>query len=319
VSLCLYALENPFVECRHPQAEALRVYGRMWIQRVGLVKTPAELERFDAALYWQLIAEAYPEAPWEILSLAHDWSCWGFYLDDFDDSSEASSQPGALRVFFEGIQAVLRSAPISAGAPLLLQVVDNIWQRMYFYSSSEWRSRFATTLGESLAAYQWEAQNRLTQHIPGVAEYMDYRRKTGGWRTLVLLVDLAIGHTLPEQYYCNPALQRLLDTANNIICWSNDLFSFEKEQAVGEIHNLIPVVQAANQCSVGEAMQTIVGWHNQEVQRWKVLVQQMPHWSLSPREAYHVQRYIQFCEHYMYANHVWSQTSGRYHRRAVAS
>jgi hypothetical protein len=312
VSSSPYALENPFAPVLHPQAEALRVYGRTWIQRVGVVQTAAELERFDDALYWQLIAAAYPKAPWDMLTLAHDWSCWGFYFDDFDDSSEAAFQPGTLRHLFEQILTVLHDQPLQADAPLFLRMVADIWQRMHLHSSSEWRHRFIKTLADSLSAYQWEARNRAAHQIPTVAEYMEYRRKTGGWRTLVLLVDLTNGHTLSERDYINPALQELLDTANNVICWANDLFSFEKEQAVGEIHNLVQVVQADRQCGLGEAIETIVGWHNQEVQRWQQLKYHLPRRRWDFVQAQHLQAYLQFSEHYMYANHVWSQVSGRY-------
>ncbi len=309
----LRALECPFAKVQHPQAEALQVYGRTWAQRVGLVRTATELERFDAAFYWRLIAEAYPTAPWDILTIAHDWSCWGFYLDDFDDASTAATQPAALRQLFAQILATLRDAPLPDDPPLFLYVLKDIWQRMRLHSSDEWRSRFIRTLAESLSAYQWEAENRINHRVPSVVEYMDYRRKTGGWRTLVLLVDLALGQTLPERIYSNPALQYRLDTANNIICWANDLFSFEKEYAIGDIHNLVCVTQANHHCTIDAATQMIVGWHNQQVHLWQHLMKQKPHWSWRPRESRHVQAYLAFSEHYMYANHIWSQTSGRYH------
>lgn len=308
----LRALENPFVEVLHPQAEKLQLYGRTWAQRVGLVRTAAELERFDAALYWRLIAEAYPTAPWDILTIAHDWSCWGFSLDDFDDASAIASQPEALRHLCAQILAILHDAPAPDDPPLFLRILQDVWQRMHRYSSNEWRSRFTRTLAESLSAYQWEAQNRVGQRVPPVAEYMDYRRKTGGWRTLVLLVDLVLGQTLPERIYSNPSLQRLLDTANNIICWANDLFSFEKEYAIGEVHNLVCVTQASHDCAIDAATQMIVGWHNQEVRLWKHLMKHQSRWSWRPRDARHVQAYLTFSENYMHANHVWSQVTGRY-------
>ncbi len=312
MSVSLLALENPFVGALHPQAEALRDYGRAWVQRVGLVQTAEELARFDAALYWQLIAAAYPEAPWEVLTIAHDWSCWGFFMDDFDDASEAAAQPTTLQHFFAQVLAILQGAPRCEQRSPLLHMVEDIWKRIHRFSSREWRHRFFNTLSESFAAYQWEAHNRISQHIPSVAEYVEYRRKTGGWRTLVLLVDLAVGRTLSEGTYTNPALQRLLDAANNAICWANDLFSFEKERKTGDVHNLISVTEAAYHCTTETAIEMIVGWHNQEVQRWQHLAKQVPRWGWRLNERKHVQAYIAFSQHYLYANHTWSQVTGRY-------
>ncbi len=308
----LLALETPTQGIVHPQVEELREYGRAWIQRVGLVQTAAELARFEAARYWQLIAQGYPEIPWEILTIAHDWSCWGFFLDDFDDASAAATQPDTLQRFFAQILAILYDAPLLSEPPLLLQVGEDIWRRMHRYSSSAWRHRFASTMSESLAAYQWEAQNRVSRRIPSLVEYIEYRRKTSGWGTLVLINDLALSRTLSEGTYSNPVLQRLLDTANNAMCWANDLFSFEKEHASGDVHNLVTVTQAEYQCSIEAAIKRIVGWHNQEMQRWQYLVRQLPRWSWRPHEIKHVQAYATFSKHYLRANYAWSQVTGRY-------
>ncbi len=307
------ALESPFVEALHPKATDLQVYARAWAQRMGLVRTPAELARFEAARYWQLIAGAYPNVPWEILTIAHDWNCWGFFLDDFDDASDAAAQPQTLRSLFAQVIAILQDAPMPGNLPPFLHALQDVWQRVHKYSSATWRRRFVRTLADGFDAYQWEARNRLKGRTPPVSEYMAYRRQTGGWMTDVLLVDLALGRTLSERVYTHPALQQLLDTANNVICWANDLFSFEKERAIGEVHNLVHIVQTEYHCTTEAAIQTISNWHNQEVQRWQQLVKQMPRWGR--RESRHVQAYITFCEHFMRSNHAWSQVTGRYQSR----
>ncbi len=307
-------LENPFAEALHPKAADLEAYARAWVQRMGLVRTPAELERFEAARYWYLVAGNFPQAPWDVLTIAHDWSCWGFFLDDFDDASAAAAQPQTLHHLFAQVLAILQDTSAAPGAPSpLLGALQDVWKRIHRHSSAAWRRRFVRALVESFSAYQWEARNRFSQRIPAVVEYLDYRRKTSGWRTLALLVDLTLGRTLSERVYSSPAFQQLLDTANNVICWSNDLFSFEKERAIGEVHNLVHIVQTEYRCTIEAAMQMIGTWHNQEVRRWQHLVAQMPRFLL--REARHIRAYIAFSEHSMRSNHVWSQVTGRYQPR----
>lgn len=311
----LVAMKRPFVGTLHPQAEALRLYGRAWIQQVGLVQSTADLAHFDAALYWQLVAEVYPTAPWEVLTLAHDWSCWGFYVDDFDDSSHAAHQPEALQSFFKQVLAVLRDQTLPSDPPLLLRVLWDIWQRMCRHSDSVWQQRFHATLAESLAAWKWEAQNRVAQHIPSVQDYLVQRRKTSGWLTLALFVDLAQGRTLPEYLYQWPPLRQLLDSANNVICWSNDFYSYAKERVFGEVNNLIPVIQAAYHCNEKEAIQQVVTWHNdalRECSQWGHLIESF---SLSePGDSDHLQTYFAFCKHAIAGNDAWTQISGRYQR-----
>ncbi len=309
----VFPLENPPGGEIHPLAEKLHAYGHEWVQRFGLAQTEADLSRFEAARYWQLVAATYPQAPWDILTIVHDWSCWGFFLDDYDDTGAAAAQPATLRRFFNQLLAVLQDAAPARDLPPLLRVLADVWERMAHHSSRIWRQRFTHTLIESFSAYEWEARNRADHRIPGVAEYLSYRRKTSGWKTLALLVDLSIGHTLPERIYASSEFQAPLEAANNVICWANDLFSYEKESADGDIHNLVQIVQAERHCTLEAAIQTIADWHNQEIQRWRHLVKHLPRqWRWWPPDARLVHAYMQFSQHSMYANHVWSQASGRY-------
>lgn len=304
------ALHYPFADELHPQAEDLKHHARNWVQRMGLVHTDAELERFEAAQYWRLIAGAYPTVPWDILTIAHDWNCWGFFLDDIDDASQAASQPTTLRRLFAQIQAILNNAPPEGALPPFLEALCDVWQRIRALSSRRWQRRFRQTLAQGFAAYQWEARNRASCQIPTLPAYMAYRRQTGGWMTDVLLVDLTQGQTLPACVYTHPTLQRLLDTANNVICWANDLYSYPKERAIGEVHNLVAVVQAAYRCDLEAAQNLVAVWHNLEIERWRSLVNQLPRWRW--RDAQHVQAYVTFSERFMRSNYEWSQVTGRY-------
>jgi hypothetical protein len=303
-------LHYPFADKLHPQAEDLKHYARNWVQRMGLVHTDAELERFEAAQYWRLVAGAYPMLPWDILTIAHDWSCWGFLLDDIDDSSQASSEPATLRRLFAQVQAILNNVPPDGAQTPFLEALRDVWQRMRAFSSSQWQHRFRQTLAQCLTAYHWEALNRVNRKIPTLPEYLAHRRQTSGWMTELLLIDLAQGQALPPHIYNDPALQRLLDTANTVICWANDLHSYSKEQTLGEVYNLVVVVQAAYRCDLEAARNLVAAWHNMEIERWRSQVNQLPRWRW--RDAQHVQAYVTFSERFMRSNYEWSQVTGRY-------
>jgi hypothetical protein len=305
-------LEYPFEEALHPQAEALRTYANDWVRRMGLVTTPQEIERFDSAAYWRLIAGAYPTGSWEFLTLAHDWNAWGFFLDDLDDASAAAREPETLRQLFATILAILEGAPAGTKEPPLLQALRHVWQRIHLRSSPTWRRRFRETLANGMAAYHWEAHNRASGQMPSLTDYLSQRRHTGGWLTDLLLVDLAQDRTLAEEVYGSPPVQQALEAANNIICWANDLYSFSKEARLGEVHNLVQIVKTTYQCELEAAQQMVVAWHNLEVLRWQYWAAQVPALALAPAEASHLRAYLAFCEHFITANARWSQLTSRY-------
>ena len=53
--------------------------------------------------------------------------------------------------------------------------------------------------------------------------------------------------------YYSRTYQRLLRAAGDVVCWTNDVLTVEKETASGDLLNLVTVLQRAHRCPPGEA------------------------------------------------------------------
>ncbi|MFY1624099.1 terpene synthase family protein [Micromonospora sp. WMMD723] len=123
--------------------------------------------------------------------------------------------------------------------------------------------RLVSQLREYLLALLWEAANRERRRVPGLAEYRQMRRHTGGVRPSLTLTDLAYGRPPGPARRADPALLALDDLAVDLVCWCNDLFSYRKERdAVADPHNLVTVLAVQHGRDEAAAFQLAAGWFN---------------------------------------------------------
>src|SRR4051812_32968310 len=84
-SRILAAIHCPFPLRINPNAEAAERASLAWLARLGLVVAPKRLEIIARAHLTTLVAGFYPTAELEALTLASDYVCWAFALDDIGD------------------------------------------------------------------------------------------------------------------------------------------------------------------------------------------------------------------------------------------
>src|SRR5262249_25497706 len=92
-------------------------------------------------------------------------------------------------------------------------------------TSLSWQQRFLFHLTDLFAAISLETAHRAHRQILSVQDYIALRRRASG------------------MFNENISIQELLQTACDIICWTNDVYSLQKELASAELHNLVVVVE----------------------------------------------------------------------------
>lgn len=157
------------------------------------------------------------------------------------------------------------AGPDSRGAPggALGAALADLCRRVRDQRRPTLLLRLVSQLRAYLLALLWEAANREHRRVPGVAEYRQMRRHTGGVRPSLTLTDLAYGRLPGPTRRVDPAVIALDDLAVDLVCWCNDLFSYRKEQdTAADPHNLVTVL--ATQTGRGEAaaFQLAAGWFN---------------------------------------------------------
>ncbi|WP_200209766.1 terpene synthase family protein [Micromonospora coerulea] len=240
--------EPPYPARRHAAVELVAGETIGWAWELGLVGTAARLHRLRAAGPAELAGRACPDAPVDRLRLLADLISWLFVMDDACDEDGLAASPTRLSPTVAELLEVLDGhgdptapRPLSAG-PLGAGLHD-LCRRVRALHRPTPLLRLIGQLREYLLALLWEAANREQRRVPGVGEYVQMRRYTGGARPSFTLTDLAYDALPGAARRADPALAALEALAADLVCWCNDVFSYGKElSSAPDPHNLVTTI-----------------------------------------------------------------------------
>ncbi|GII77557.1 hypothetical protein Sru01_25390 [Sphaerisporangium rufum] len=241
-----------------PHLASARSHLSGWVERHGLVRKPAARRRFEHADFGWFAAVTYPTADQAGLHLIADWFAWLFLLDDQFDDGVFGRDPGRVETLMTQMAAVLGGdgdpAGRAEGVPAIVTALADLWHRTLPRAAPGWRDRFVDHIVAGGLAAAWEAENRARGVVPGEPAYIDKRRHTGAIYVCMDLIEIAERTPVPPPAYADAAYQQALRAACDVVCWTNDVYSLEKELSVGEYHNLVAVVEHARGLTRGASV-----------------------------------------------------------------
>jgi hypothetical protein len=238
-------IEFPFPPRRNARGDGIEDHLLSWVRRHGLVRSGMAERRFRHARFGEFIRWVYPLS--DNLELAGEWNTWLFMFDDQFDDGPIGRQPERVASILHELMCVLSptlesvpDARSSIGAALA-----DLWPRMAASMSRSWRARFITHLHDYFHAYRQETDNRHRGVVPDLAGYLALRRGSGGVPTSLDLLEVCGGRGLPAAVTGSLEYHRVVQAASDLICWTNDIISVNKERARGELNNLVVVLHHA--------------------------------------------------------------------------
>ncbi|OCB90779.1 terpenoid synthase [Sanghuangporus baumii] len=186
-------------------------------KRASLIKTNPD----------KLMAYTYPYADPKSLRLASDYAAILFALDEFTDDQSADEAKATRDIFSNALSG--RSG--DDASPITLFTKDFL--ERFSSASEELRARFVTHCIGYIDATAREAGLRATGQTPSFEDYVQLRRQNGGLFPAFEMVEFALGFTLPAGVLEDNDFQNIVFAAMDIICMSNDIYSFKMEYASG--------------------------------------------------------------------------------------
>ncbi|CUA72575.1 Alpha-muurolene synthase [Rhizoctonia solani] len=123
-------------------------------------------------------------------------------------------------------------------------------------------------------------------------------------------MEYAHGIELPDEVHNDPIITELGLAANQILTWSNDIYSFSLEQAKGYTHNLLFVVMWNKQLKLQDAVDFVDKMIEKRIEEYLDAKSRLRSFG-SDLDA-EVARYIQGIEYCIQANINWSLMTPRY-------
>lgn len=238
-------ISSPFPYQVNKHVERARAHLTTWARDIGLVRKDSARVRFDKADFGWFAAMVYPTASAAHLELMADWFAWLFLVDDQLDDGGFGRDPDRVRRSVGLMSTVLENPGVrTPGVPAAISSLTELWARTVADAGAAWRQRFVGHLVECLeTAAVWEVGNRVQGIVPDEETYVVKRRHTGAIYVCMDLIDIAERIDIPAHVYSSPQFRAVLDRACNVVVWTNDVYSLEKERSVGEVHNLVRVVE----------------------------------------------------------------------------
>jgi hypothetical protein len=263
---------------------------------------------YRKAKFTWFTARCFPDVSLSRLVLAAEFNVWLFLLDDSCDEIT----PGHKYVYIRPIAAelILALSGYEGGRNPLVIAFADLWRRLKALGSLPWQGHFADCMIRYLDACKLEA-TFLDQNLhPTVDTYTRNRPYLGAVHLEPALARVLCDIRLPGNLGAHPLEEAVTLLCCNIVCWSNDLFSLEKELCDGDTHNLVLVLRHERGYSLPEAIRETAAIHNRDVRQFREFSDQL---KADPHKKATITPYIRALQNIISANMEWSlKDSKRY-------
>lgn len=295
------ALLLPFEGGRCEQEAFVRERARA----IRLRLTAAGLGRFvqgDQTMA-DLVCRTSPQAGADTIGLAAEWLLWVFPLDDLCEHIFGQSEPAGP------VSLLTASALPQIVTTGMADFCADVTARM----SPGWGSQFVRDLENYIVHAIRYAGMSAVDELPAVADFLVLRREESAARPTVDLVEVAAGADLPEEFRRSAVWRRLSDACADVLAWTNDIHSFQKERHAGSRFNLVDVLVHHARLSEQDAYARAVDMTNQRAQQFVAGAAGLAHssefTSLTEETRSGVLRCVRGMEHWMRGQYEWFVTT----------
>ncbi|KAG6860874.1 hypothetical protein C0995_006554 [Termitomyces sp. Mi166 len=210
-------------------------------------------------------------------------------------------------IAMDGIRNPDKARP--PGECVIGEAARQFWKLSLKCASEGARRRFIEAFDEYTTSVVQQAQDRAQNHLRDIGQYLVLRRKTVGVMPSFVILQFELN--LPDEFFEDPVIQRLTDACIDMIILSNDMCSYNVEQARGDNgHNIVIVVMHHENIGLNEAMRWIGDHYSKLVHNFLLDLSYVPSFGKEVQED--VDHYIYGMANWVRANDCWSFEGRRY-------
>ncbi|KAI0702727.1 terpenoid synthase [Earliella scabrosa] len=283
-----------------------------WLTRQGLDDQDAR--KYTTIRTDLLAGMGFPTADVARFGTCLMWLYWAFSSDDLTDDGVSRNDPDAVQAEGDMCMAMLTdpesNATLPASPSFYASLLRSVWERLIAADCPNAYKRFRQGTNKLIAAQMEQARQRATGRLLSVEEFIRNRRNSYAWTSIDALVEYAEDVHIPDDVWDHAIMHELSVAIGDISSWSNDLFSFNKEQAGGDLQNLVFCVMAERSCGLQDAVDAVTEMTIKRVADYLRLKASLP--SFGAAVDAEVARYLKGLEYYAHGANVWHYHSPRY-------
>ncbi|KAH9478347.1 Sesquiterpene synthase Agr1 [Psilocybe cubensis] len=253
-----------------------------------------------------LTSMCYPDAGYGQLRVVNDFLTYLFHLDNLSDDMD---NRGTRTTADEVLNSLYHPHTWRSSARVGKMTRD-YYKRLIRTASPGAQQRFIETFDFFFQSVTQQALDRAAGVIPDLESYIALRRDTSGCKPCWALIEYASNLDIPDEVMEHPTILALGEAANDLVTWSNDIFSYNVEQSKGDTHNMIPVVMNQEGIDLQEAVDFVGNMCKQSIDRFNEERRALPSWG--PEIDRDVAIYVDGLANWIVGSLHWSFESERY-------
>ncbi|KAI0696796.1 isoprenoid synthase domain-containing protein [Cytidiella melzeri] len=253
-----------------------------------------------------LVSHTYPYADFAQFRTVCDFVNLLFVVDEISDEQNGEDARKTGQIYLNAMRD-----PEWDDGSRLARMTKEFRGRLSAYAGPACFRRFLVHSAAYVEAVAVEAELRERNEILDVASYEPLRRENSAIRVCFGLFEFALGVDLPDVVFDDPTFMSLYWAAADMVCWANDVYSYNMEQSRGIGGNNIVTVLMHERNVDLQTASDIVGEHFRKLlERFTENKHLLPSWGLAVDAA--VAAYVKAMEHWVIGNLVWSFETTRY-------
>ncbi|MFD9523384.1 terpene cyclase [Streptomyces sp. NPDC059979] len=305
----------PFPLAVSPDLEGARVRNLAWVQARGLITGGESLDWYRSWDMPRLAAYGFPYARGRELDLCADVMAFFFVFDDQLDGPLGRA-PDRVAAVCQGLIDLVRGAPLPAGGDPCAAAFAEVWARSTAGAPAGWVARVAHEWEYYFASQAHEAIGRLRGRPADMEQYLQVRRGIAGTALTASMGERAAGIEVPASVFHSPQLRIMREIAVDVPLMCNDVYSLEKEEARGDVDNLVLVLEHERRCSRQEAIAAAREEVHRRCARFRYLAAEVPavcgRLGLTSRERAAADMYVEVMCAWMSGYSAWQSETLRY-------
>lgn len=307
------ALYCPVPSAINPMVNEADDHTAAWLRKFQLLPNETAYREYRRQGFAWMVARMFPFASGDVLFALSDINTLLFLLDDRIDhqlgGGTGIGKQQELQQFVKSFLSVLiERAPILEQNDPALAALADFWERMCQLSTVFWQAKFIHSIQLTFDAAMWQLENIRQNKIPTVSSFMRYRSYLGAANIATDSIAVVTGH-YGGWGKAREKVRDLTSLARNIVCWANDLYSLPKEQAHGDLYNLVLMLQHQHNWTIERALDKAMEKHDRDMARfmWKADI------LLHNHGTSELSTYVDALKHIIRGNVDWSENeSTRY-------
>ncbi|KAG5338164.1 hypothetical protein C0989_008111 [Termitomyces sp. Mn162] len=231
------------------------------------------------------------------------------FFEDYTDVAMPHEARGLAMIVMDALRNPNKPRP--AEECVIGEISRQFSQSSMKCVSESVRRRFIEALDEYTTAVVEEAHDRAQSSIRNVDDYIILRRSTAAINATFMPIQFTLD--LPDEVFEDPVIRRLTDVCRDLSILMNDMYSYNVEQARGEIHNVVTVVMHQENIGLNEAMKWVGDYCSKLVHNFLEDLCHVP--SFGKEFDDQVKHYLDGLAYWTRGHDSWSFESQRYFQK----